>query len=217
MSPDVMTPPPDGEQVGKGHRHWVSAGVWAGLVAVCSAFLTLPAAAHGGEDHRHDDEPAAVPTATESVSSSASSSASSDLVELVLKLDRAETGQVRQARLFLSDYASNAPITGATLTVDWGEGLTSTAQTTAQAGIYTAEVQFPTAGTYSPLVTLTAGELSDLLTLEPIPVTDPPAAPFPMRDAAIVLGVALGVGVIGWRWLRRRPQPVIKPAPEVQP
>lgn len=213
MSPVVMTQPTDGEQVGQGRSHWVPAVARAGLVVICSAFLTLPATAHGGEDHSHDDGPAAAPTATESFSSSASS----DLVELVLKLDRAETGQVRQARLFLSDYASNAPIADATLTVDWGEGLTSTAQTTAQAGIYTAEVQFPTAGTYSPLVTLTAGELSDLLTLEPIPVTDPPAAPFPVRDAAIVLGVALGVGVIGWRWLRRRPHPAVKPAPEVQP
>ena len=83
------------------------------LLLVLLILLRLaPARAHGGEDHGETAKASggAFPT-TFSVS------ALSEKFELMLRFEPLEKGKDADMRLFISDYATNAPIKGAKLTV----------------------------------------------------------------------------------------------------
>jgi hypothetical protein len=183
------------------------------VVACLLAFALTPAApawAHGGEDHDHG---VPAPTATKATSGTTSRAATSEQFELVLTLDVAQTGADRHAHLYLSDYATNAPVSGAKVQVEWGHELVTAATATQQPGVYAATVRFPAAGDYAPLVTVGAKGQDDLLTLDAIPVSGPAQG---QGNSALLLGggaILLATGA-AW-WWRQRPR-TSRPA-EVQP
>jgi hypothetical protein len=171
--------------------------------AMILTLALLPAGAawaHGGEDHG-DHAPAAVTTPDRP---SLTRSAATERFELVLTLDAAQTGAGRHVHLYLSDYATNAPVSGAKLSLDWGQQVTGEATATKQPGVYESDVTFPAVGDYAPLVTVTAAAGDDLITLDAIPVTAPPAAPVDRRLAWLIGGLILGAGVLVW-WRRKTP------------
>lgn len=167
--------------------------------------------AHGGEDHGA----ATAPTAAGATSFSVA--ALSESFELLLRYEPLEKGQDADLRLFISDYATNAPIKGAKLTVTSPEaaGL-KFAVTEQEAGIYLVESAFPANQKYSLTVNIVAGDRADLLLLEGIevgkklPVAAPPApaAPgfFSSWKALLALAgaFALGIGLTALLMRRRR-------------
>jgi hypothetical protein len=170
------------------------------LSAIALTLALLPAGAawaHGGEDHG-ETAPA---TTSAAATPALTRAAATERFELVMTLDAAQTGAPRHVHLYLSDYATNAPIGGATLHLDWGSQVTGQAKATKQPGIYESEVTFPSAGEYSPLVTVTAAGTEDLITLDAIPVTPAPAAPAGNRLIWLA-GAALAAAAAYW-WLRK--------------
>ena len=128
--------------------------------------LAVPAGAHGGEDHGGPTKAAggAAPT-TFSVASL------SEKFELLLRYAPLEKGQDADMRLFVSDYATNAPIGGATITVTCPEAPALAFKVSAQeAGSYLVEGTFPANQQYSLAVKVVAGSQADLLLLEGIAV-----------------------------------------------
>ena len=75
-----------------------------------------PARAHGDEDH---GGPA--PAAGGAAATAFSAAALSEKFELLLRYEPLEKGRDADMRLFVSDYATNAPIGGATLSVSCPE------------------------------------------------------------------------------------------------
>jgi hypothetical protein len=171
-------------------------------VAVLLALLPAGAAwAHGGEDHGNPASAAVTTPAKPGLSRSAVT----DRFELVMTLDAPQAGAKQHVHLYLSDYATNAPVGGAKLGLDWGQQVTGEATATNQPGVYESEVLFPAAGDYSPLITVNAPGVDDLITLDPVPVPAAPAMPASKRSAWAV-GVALVLVAGGAVWWRRRPQ-----------
>jgi hypothetical protein len=170
--------------------------------ALMLALLPAGAAwAHGGEDHGDH-----APAATSAPSRPGLTRASvTDHFELVMTLDAPQAGGKQHVHLYLSDYATNAPIEGAQLGLDWGQQVTGQAKAAKQPGVYEGEVTFPKAGDYSPLVTVSAVGTEDLITLDPIPVTAPAASPAGSRLSWLA-GAALALAVGAVLWLRRKPQ-----------
>ena len=171
------------------------------------------AAAHGGEDHD------ASRTATPAGATSFSVAALTERFEVLLRYEPLEGGRPADLRLFLSDYATNAPIRGAKLTLTNPEDATlKWAVTEKGPGEYLVEGQFPANKTYGFTVNIVAGEQADLLLLEGIGVGEKlPVAAGPVVAApsvfsswktmlALVGAFVLGIGLTAVL-LRRRPAP----------
>ena len=176
--------------------------------------LAGPALAHGGEDHGEGGKAAAPAGAT-----SFSVAALSEQFEVLLRYEPLEGGRPADLRLFLSDYATNAPIKGARLTLTNPEDATLKWAVTEQApGVYLVEGQFPANKTYSFALNAVASDKADLLLLEGIKVgeklpaaaTTAPAAPslFASWKTMLALVGAFGLGIgLTALLLRRRRQP----------
>ncbi|MBC7541206.1 MAG: hypothetical protein H7338_00595 [Candidatus Sericytochromatia bacterium] len=179
------------------------------VVALTLALLPAGAAvAHGGEDHG-DHAPIAATTPNRPGLTRA---AATDRFELVMTLEAPKAGSKQHVHLYLSDYATNAPVHGATLSLDWGQQVTGQVSETKQAGVYESEVSFPAAGDYAPLVTVNAGGEADLITLDAIPVPAP-ATPPVSKNLPWLVGVAvllLAGGLAWWRWKPRAQRDVHK-------
>ena len=171
------------------------------------------ASAHGGEDH------GAAKTATAVGATSFSVAALSEQFEVLLRYEPLEGGKPADLRLFLSDYATNAPIKGAKLTLTTPEDSTlKWAVKEQEPGMYLVEGQFPANKAYSFAANIVAGEQADLLLLEGIKVGEKlPVAEAPHAESsglfsswktilalvgAFVLGIALTALL-----MRRRRQP----------
>ncbi|WP_460676224.1 hypothetical protein [Hymenobacter coalescens] len=121
--------------------------------------------AHGGEDHGGGTT-APAPGAT-----SFSVAALSEQFELLLRFQPLKKGEPAHLQLFVSDYASNAPIDSAQLTLTVPEAPNEKFTATRQGpGVYLVEGRFPANQKYSLTVNLVAGERADLLLLEGIEV-----------------------------------------------
>ncbi len=127
-------------------RHRFSALAFAALITLAAV---TPAPAHEGQDH--DSEPAAAPASVQP-----RGEARSDHVELVAVAER------NTLMLYLDDYRTNAPIDGATLEIETPSGPQKAMGV--GNGIYRLDAPFlAAAGTFDLIVTITAGEVNDIL------------------------------------------------------
>lgn len=185
------------------------------LILLLGLLLSAPAHAHGGEDHGEGPK-----ADTPAGATSFSVAALSEQFEVLLRYEPLEGGKPADLRLFLSDYATNAPIKGAKLTLTTPEDANlKWAVTEKEPGLYLVEGQFPANKTYSFAVNIVAGETSDLLLLEGIKVGEklPVAAAAPVAATslfsswksilALVGAFALGIGLTALL-MRRRRQPL---------
>ena len=190
------------------------------LILLLGLLLSAPARAHGGEDH--GDGPKA---GTPAGATSFSVAALSEQFEVLLRYEPLEGGRPADLRLFLSDYATNAPIKGAQLTLANPEDAQlKWAVKEQEPGVYLVEGQFPANKAYSFTVNVVAGDKADLLLLEGIKVGEKlPVAEAPHADApglfsswktilALVGAFALGIGLTALLLRRRRQPPVLLPS-----
>ncbi len=181
------------------------------LLLFCLLGLAVPAArAHGGEDHGDEAKASTGPVPT-----TFSVAALSEKFELLLRYEPLEAGQAAHLRLFVSDYATNAPVPGATLTLTTPED--AQLKWTAEArepGVYLVEGQFPANKKYSFAVNVVAGGRADLLLLPGIEVGKKLPVPAAVEETsglfsswktllALAGAFALGVGLTAF-FLRRQ-------------
>jgi hypothetical protein len=191
------------------------------LILLLSVLLAGPALAHGGEDH--GDGPKA---ATPAGATSFSVAALSEQFEVLLRYEPLEGGQPADLRLFLSDYATNAPIRGAKLTLTNPEDAALKWVVTEQEpGIYLVEGEFPANKPYSFALNIVAGERADLVLLDgirvgeklPVAASSSAVAPSPFSSwqtiLALVGAFGLGIGLTVLLLRRRRPAAPISPTP----
>ncbi|GAA3920825.1 hypothetical protein GCM10022406_03950 [Hymenobacter algoricola] len=153
------------------------------LILLLGLLLSSTARAHGGEDH--GDGPKA---GTAAGATSFSVAALSEKFEVLLRYEPLEGGKPADLRLFLSDYATNAPIKGAKLTLTNPEDAKlKWAVTEQEPGVYLVEGQFPVNKTYSFTANIVAGEQADLVLLEGIKVGEklPVAAMAPVAATSL--------------------------------
>lgn len=190
------------------------------LILLLGLLLTGTARAHGGEDHGDGPKPGTAAGAT-----SFSVAALSEQFEVLLRYEPLEKGQPADLRLFLSDYATNAPIKGARLTLTNPEDAAlKWAVTEQEPGVYLVEGQFPANKRYSFAANVVAGEQADLLLLEGIevgkklPVAAGPTAAAPSLFGSwktiLVLVGAFALGIILTVLLLRRRRPQVPQASE---
>ena len=170
---------------------------------ICATLL-LPGLlmAGGGDDHSHGP---ATPAPVASAAQAPRVEAASELFELVGVLDG------DKLVIHLDRFATNEPVTGASITVEGGPLKASAAAE--KGGIYTvAAAGLAAPGTHPLVFTVQAGEASDLLTADLVVASAVAAAAhtdgIDWRSlvqpavAALVLFFILGAGLIAWR--RRR-------------
>ncbi|GAB3300121.1 hypothetical protein GCM10027511_15310 [Hymenobacter humi] len=182
------------------------------IILLLGLLLAGAARAHGGEDHGEGAKASAPGRAT-----SFSVAALSEKFEVLLRYEPLEGGQPADLRLFLSDYATNAPIKGAKLTLTNPEDAQlKWAVTEKEPGIYLVEGQFPANKAYSFAANIVAGERADLLLLsgikvgEKLPVAEETTAPGASIFSswktilALVGAFVLGIGLAALVLHRRR-------------
>ncbi|AMR29500.1 hypothetical protein A0257_21995 [Hymenobacter psoromatis] len=183
------------------------------LLLLLTLLLATGARAHGGEDHGGAAKPSAGPVAT-----TFSVAALSENFELLLRFEPLTKGQDADMRLFVADYATNAPIKGAKLTVTCPEAADLQFTVSEQSpGAYLVEGVFPANQTYSLAVNIVAGDKADLMLLSGIEVGKRlPAAAAPPVAAPALIGswktglllfgaFGLGIAVTALFLRRRRP------------
>lgn len=183
---------------------------------------TSLALAHGGEDH---GGPPTTPTLT--AGDAASVGAGSSVFEAVLRLPRVAAGADAEVTLLLADFATSAPVEGATasLTLSGPASIQTELGSAGAPGNYHGMVTLPAYGNYAGALVVTAPAVGggdgasgggvDLLAISGLHL-DAPDAPMPAgTDLAsvalagiggIVLLAAAGLGgvLVGWLLARRR-------------
>jgi len=183
------------------------------LLLLLALLLATGARAHGGEDHGDAAKPSAGAVAT-----TFSVAALSESFELLLRFEPLTKGKDADLRLFISDYATNAPIKGAKLTVTCPEAADlKFAVTENSPGAYLVEGVFPADKKYSLAVNIVAGDKADLMLLSGIevgkrlPVATAPALAAPAligswKTVLLLFGAfALGIAATALVMRRRRP------------
>lgn len=183
------------------------------LLLLLALLLATGARAHGGEDHGDAAKPSAGAVAT-----SFSVAALSESFELLLRFEPLTKGKDADLRLVISDYATNAPIKGAKLTVTCPEAADlKFAVTENSPGAYLVEGVFPADKKYSLAVNIVAGDKADLMLLSGIevgkrlPVAAAPALAAPAligswKTVLLLFGAfALGIAATALVMRRRRP------------
>jgi hypothetical protein len=143
-----------------------------GVFTLMLAMVFAPGAAwsHGGEDH--GAEPSAPPPAA---AESGVAFAQSELFQLVIKYPPAYSSDPVRLQLLLADYATNHPVSGAVIQLQFTnpEGLTAEATATDSAGIYEATITLEEPGSFALLAIVTAGDSIDLLPIDGIEIAVP--------------------------------------------
>ena len=182
--------------------------LWPLLVATA-------ALAHGGEDH--GDAKAATPAGATTFSAVATS----EQFEVLLRYAPLKPGADADMRLFLSDFATNAPIKGAKFIFTSPEDPKLKFETTEKGpGEYLVETTFPAKKAYSMTVQVVAGSQADLLLLEglvvgkELPVAAAPAVAaqpwLTWKTGLLLLGTfLLGIAVAVLLMRRRRATPEV--------
>lgn len=193
------------------------------LLLLLALLLATGARAHGGEDHGDAAKPSAGAVAT-----TFSVAALSESFELLLRFEPLKKGEDADMRLFVSDYATNAPIKGAKLTVTCPEAADLKFTVSEKSpGAYLVEGTFPANKKYSLAVNIVASDKADLMLLSGIevgkllPVAAAPApAAAPLIDSwktmLLLFGAfALGIALTALVMRRRRPAAVPTSTPAV--
>lgn len=181
------------------------------LLLLLCWLASVPTWAHGGEDH--GDAKAATPAGATYFSAAAAS----EQFEVLLRYFPLKPGGDADMRVFLSDFATNAPIKGAQFIFTSPEDPKLKFTTTEKGpGEYLVETTFPAKKAYSLTVQVTAGDRADLLLLEGIavgkelPVAAAPATAAPSLFSswktilALVGAFVLGIGLSAALLRRRR-------------
>ncbi len=179
------------------------------LALLLAAPLARLAQAHGGEDHG-----AAKPSTAAGITSF-STHALSETFELLLRYEPLEAGRPAHLRLFVSDYATNAPVPAARITLTTPEDAAlKWAVKPLEPGVYEVEGQFSANKKYSFAANIVAGSRADLLLLEGVevgkklPVAAVPAVASPgffssWKNVLLLLG-AFVAGIVLTALLMRR-------------
>lgn len=161
------------------------------------------ATANGGDVH--GTPPVALPSAA--VPGLETRESHSELYELLIKYSPPVPGEKTHLGVFLSDYRTNEPVAGATIELEMGD-VKVTAKPGQSPGFYVAEVTFPGTGTFEPIVSISRGDSSDLLTLPEITVGTPAAgttgSPRWLIPAAVTAVALLLILLLLIRWRRAR-------------
>lgn len=175
----------------------------APLVAAALLSLGAVAVAHEGEDHGTPEPAASVAVAV--AASGATGEAHSDRYEVVI-----QGGEEPRLTIYLDDYATNAPVTGASVSL-----VVNDRPVAAQAvspGTYEARLPQPLAhGTTNVDVVVRGSGGDDLLTVPVlVPEHEEAGAASGLDWTSMLVGAALlagltALGLLAYRLLRRRP------------
>ncbi len=158
-------------------------------------FFATTALAHGGEDH------APPPPVASAEAGARVAEAATAQFEAVLKYSAAEVSEPLSIRLYLSDYATNAPIANASVILSIPElKLDVTASPTPAAGVLEFILSPGKAGTFSAIAAVNAGERSDLLVFDAIEFGPEAAAPSPAGSGKTLgmVGGAVAVALLAF-------------------
>ncbi|HTF05297.1 MAG TPA: efflux RND transporter periplasmic adaptor subunit [Bacteroidia bacterium] len=135
------------------------------LIYLLLAFLPLQLAAHGGDEHDHNEQPK---TAARNYFST---EAVSDKYEVLLRYAPLHPGEAGHVEIFLSDFLTNRAIDSATIRLSSPDDPTLKFEVHRdQDGIYSAEATFPEKKKYRINVNIDSPHGADLLALEGIDV-----------------------------------------------
>jgi hypothetical protein len=191
-------------------------------IALASPLRVL---SHGGEEHSHPEDQAQPTAAVAGMQGDVlTSSATTDYFEIVAKYPATGAGEETPLRLFVADYATNAPIANAALSLAFRPAgvVVRKAPKMVSPGIYDLAVTFPEDTVYALVATVTAGQRTDFVEVRNLYAGDAaetflaehgaPTATAPaestsswMLPAAIVAALALATIVIVMARRRRRP------------
>ena len=190
------------------------------LLLMLALLRAAGARAHGGEDHGDAAKPSAGAAAT-----TFSVAALSESFELLLRFEPLTKGKDADMRLFISDYATNAPVKGAKLTVTCPEATDLKFTVTEKSpGAYLVEGVFPANRKYSLAVNIIADaqpdgrkakadlmllsgiEVGKLLPVAVVPALAAPALIGSWKTLLLLFGAfALGIAATALVMRRRRP------------
>lgn len=190
---------------------WLRHLLIAGLVALCAAG---PARAHEGQD-----QPATVAAATDP--SLVVRTVSNESVELVVKYHSSPSAKPARLQIYVSDYATNAPINGARLALrTTAPAQLSTTAAQLRPGIYEAHLDFPQPGEYTLVIEASGpvtGEFAmpkfelGLSLVAAASTEEKPSGPNRVVPVLVGTGVVL-LGLVLWALLRRRRAVRVKPS-----
>lgn len=182
--------------------------LWIWTVAAL-LILPLSALAHEGEVH---DEPAAKAPPLLPGAGLRAIGAATENFEVVIKHSPLDPEKEGELTLFLSDYRTNAPASDAQVQIDVSDaGLSGLrAERTDSPGVYKVVFKAPKQGTYSLIVNITAGDLSDLIPMNGLTVSRPEAETHSGRSGLLpalwvgILLLLMAAGYIVWLVYNRR-------------
>lgn len=123
----------------------------------------LPAWAHGGEDHGAAE--AVPPPAAGSAAGMLTTFGQTEQFELLLKYPPPKPGEPSPVRIFLADFRTNQPVTGASFDLSFtpaGVKLAAPLRMTSP-GVYETSVIFPSDTTYAMVATVNVGARTDFI------------------------------------------------------
>jgi cobalt-zinc-cadmium efflux system membrane fusion protein len=189
------------------------------LTAIALAAAPRAALAHGGEDH---GEPAPAAGAAPGSDGRRATYGQTSAFELLVKHAPPAPGQPASLMVFLSDYATNAPIADARieLEIQASPPVKTVAESAGGPGLYHAIATAP-AGTFPAIATITAGSALDLVELKALDLS--PGADAHAHAAAAERGFRWGTAgalagglvvlvlaaVAARRWRARRAPPTV--------
>jgi cobalt-zinc-cadmium efflux system membrane fusion protein len=149
---------------------------------------TSLAFASGGDDHDHGPPVATAASASVTTADAVSVSAASSTFEAIVRVPRVPAGAATETSLLLADYATSAPVEGATasLTLN-GPGASQAEFGAAGApGAYHGTLTLPAYGDYAGALVVTAPAASDLLAISGLHYA----------PAAVESGEGMGAGTV---------------------
>lgn len=178
-------------------------------IAVALLIPALSAMAHEGEVH---EEPSAKAPPPLPGAGLRAISAATESFEVVIKHPPLDPDREGTLTLFLSDYRTNAPVPDAQVQIDVSDaGLSGLrAERTDNPGVYKVAFKVPHQGTYTLIVNVTAGDLSDLIPVNGLTVGQPEAGADTGPSGRLAWwasGVVIVLGLVGWIVWRRRLAP----------
>ena len=172
--------------------------IWTAGVLLISA---LPALAHEGEVH---DEPATKAPLPLPGAGLRAIGAATENFEVVIKHSPLDPNKEGALTLYLSDYRTNAPVSSdAQVQIDAPDAGISglRAERTESPGVYKVAFKVPHQGTYTLIVNVTAGDLSDLIPINGLIVGRPEVETHTSRSGLLPdwwLGILISLMVAGY-------------------